>query len=229
METSMFSEPASIGAMNPLLAISAIACALLAAAILVWFLIRRPQLTAQSRAILLLGFGVLPIGAALITNVADYEHTKTRQFCGSCHVMTPFAEDAGDPRSSSLASIHGRNEHFGGENCYMCHQDYGMYGTVATKIGGMRHVWLYYTRFQDMPFEEALPHMPLARPFPNANCMSCHTTTAPGWRAVGEHAALGTQLSDGTVSCVSTGCHGPAHPFTPALEAAREHEEAEAP
>jgi nitrate/TMAO reductase-like tetraheme cytochrome c subunit len=214
----MFGDATTIGSLNPLLAWSAIACAASAAAILIWFLFRRPQLTAQTRALLLLGFGVFPIGAALITNVADFEHTKTRAFCGSCHVMTPFTDDAGDPESTTLAAIHGRNEHFGGENCYTCHQDYGMYGTVATKIGGMRHVWLYYTEFHDMTFEEARPHLRIRVPFPNANCMSCHTTTTPLWNEVPEHASLGDATRDGSVSCVSAGCHGRPHPFPRASE-----------
>ena len=65
-------------------------------------------------------------------NIAGYEATKTRRFCGSCHVMTPYAKDSEDVASTSLAARHSRNDAFGAENCYACHADYGMFGTVTT-------------------------------------------------------------------------------------------------
>ena len=58
--------------------------------------------------------------------------------------MEPWVQDASDPASTSLAARHGRNALFGDPNCYTCHADYGMYGTVHTKIGGLRHVAAYY-------------------------------------------------------------------------------------
>ena len=40
---------------------------------------------------------------------------------------------------------------FGSENCYVCHANYGMFGTIVTKAGGMRHVWLYLTEYRNSP------------------------------------------------------------------------------
>jgi cytochrome c-type protein NapC len=189
------------------------ACAVGAASILVMHLVRRPPL-AQSRLWLLLGLGVLPLGTAGTANVTGFQATQSRTFCGSCHVMIPHAGDSEDPSSHSLAAIHARNHAFGHDNCYACHKDYGMYGYVLTKAGGMRHVWLYLTEYRGMPLEEAKRDIRIRHPLPNANCMYCHTTTAPTWLSVADHASSLEGVRSGKVSCVGTGCHGYAHPMT---------------
>src|SRR4051812_42695459 len=131
------------------LTLVALACATAAAIILIGYIVRRPPLVGATKIWLLLGLGVFPIGAAAAANIQGFEATKKRNFCGSCHVMTPHAADSDDRASLSLASRHGRNHLFGDENCYACHADYGMFGTVLTKLGGMRHVWLYATQYRD--------------------------------------------------------------------------------
>src|SRR5580658_640520 len=123
----------------------ALVCAGVSALILLGYLFRRPSLGHATKVWLLLGLGVFPLGAAGAGNIEGFEATKNREFCGSCHVMRPHADDARDLNSLSLSSRHARNKLFGEESCYGCHADYGMFGTVMTKIGGMRHVWLYYT------------------------------------------------------------------------------------
>jgi nitrate/TMAO reductase-like tetraheme cytochrome c subunit len=198
---------------NPLIAFAA-ACAVLSVAILLWFLLRRPPLQHTTKLLLLLGIGVLPLGTAATGNIGGYEATKTRRFCGSCHVMTPYARDSADPLSTSLAARHARAPAFGSSNCYTCHADYGMYGTITTKIGGMRHVYEYLLNFHALTIEEALPRIHLRGRFKNDTCMQCHSTRGPLWLEVGDHASLLARLRDGEVSCVSGGCHGPAHPFS---------------
>lgn len=202
------------GGMFALLGGASLACAAIAAAIVVWYLVRRPPLTPMIRVVLLLGIAVFPIGAALTGNVAGYEVTQTRRFCGSCHVMTPYTRDAGDPDSHSLAAIHARNPWFGDRNCYVCHSDYGMFGTVATKIAGMKHVYEYYARYQSMPVEQALREIELYNPFDNRACMQCHTTRTPTWAELADHRGMAEAVRAGRVSCVGGGCHGPAHPFS---------------
>jgi cytochrome c-type protein NapC len=191
----------------------ALGCAALAAALLLWFLIARPPLTRATKVMLLLGIGVLPLGTAATGNIAGYHATQTRQFCSSCHVMTPFGDDSSNPSSTSLAARHGRNAQFGGENCYTCHADYGMFGTITTKLGGMRHVYEYALNFHQLTLEQALPKIHIRQPFDNATCIRCHSTEAPGWRRIGDHKSLLDRVRGGEVSCASNGCHGPAHPF----------------
>jgi cytochrome c-type protein NapC len=156
----------------------------------------------------------LPITVALVGNVEGFEATKKRTFCGSCHVMREHETDSENGASLSLASRHARNKLFGDENCYSCHADYGMYGTVVTKLGGMRHVWLYLTEYRSTPLEEAKKTIHLVRPYPNDNCMQCHSTKLELWQKDKDHKASLGDVRSGHVSCASGGCHGFAHPFT---------------
>ncbi len=195
-------------------AMVAIGAAALSATILIWYLAARPPLDRTTKIALLFGIGVFPIATAGSGNYAGFEATKAVTFCGACHVMTPYKRDVFDPTSTSLAAIHSRNAVFGRESCYTCHADYGMFGTIKTKMGGMGHVYQYLLNYRDMPTDEFLRTIELRRPFPSTTCIRCHTTSAPGWAAVGDHAALLDEMRTGKVGCVGEGCHGPAHPFS---------------
>jgi cytochrome c-type protein NapC len=198
---------------NPFLA-GALLCAASAAVLALWFLLRRPALTHTTKLVLLAAIGVLPLATAATGNVAGFEATKARGFCGSCHVMTPYQRDSEDRHSTTLAARHAHNELFGGENCYACHADYGMFGTVVTKLGGLRHIYEYTLHYRNMSLEEARATIHIRKPFQNATCMHCHSTAGPSWNAVKDHASLIDRVRAGTVSCASAGCHGPAHPFS---------------
>lgn len=202
---SVFSSP---------LAVMEVACAALAASILVAYLVFRPPLVHATKLWLLLGLGVFPIGAAFSGNVLGFEATKKREFCGSCHVMAPHRTDSDDPGSGSLASRHARNVMFGDENCYACHANYGMFGTVLTKAGGMRHVWLYLTEYRNTPVEDAKKTIRLRDPAQmNGNCIHCHSTKDTLWLRVPDHRASLGDVHAGRIGCASEGCHGLAHPF----------------
>lgn len=197
----------------PWLTTAALVCMVLAAAILLWFLIRRPRLITATKIMLLLSLGALPIGAAFTGNVASFTYTTTRPFCGSCHVMTPFTSDAADPNSNTLPARHSRNQEFGEHSCYVCHANYGMFGTLLTKANGMRHVYEYYTHYRSLTIEEALPRIEIYTPFTDTTCTRCHSMTVPTWRDHPDHRGLEQALRQNQVSCLSEGCHGPAHPF----------------
>lgn len=193
----------------------------LAAVLLLWFLVRKPTLTNATKVVLLFGIGVLPLMTAANGNVAGYNAMKTRSFCGSCHVMTPYAEDSANPASHGLAARHARNEAFGKENCYTCHADYGMFGTITTKFAGLRHVYHYTLTFHALTLEEALPRIHINKPFPNSTCIRCHSTENPLWNQVGDHASTLADVRAGKISCASAGCHGAAHPFSHELREKR--------
>jgi hypothetical protein len=196
------------------LAVLELACAGLSAIILIAYLAFRPPLGRTIKLWLLLGLGVFPIGAAFAGNVQGFEATKERAFCGSCHVMGLHRADSDDRASGSLASRHARNAMFGNENCYVCHADYGMFGTIVTKAGGLRHVWLYLTEYRNTPLEEAKKTIHLREPSKmNGNCMQCHSTDDALWLKVPDHRASVDDTRTGRLSCASAGCHGLAHPF----------------
>ncbi len=154
----------------------ALMCATGSALLVLWYLVRRPALSHATKLVLLLGIGVLPIATATTGNVAGFEATKQRSFCGSCHVMTPYRTDSEDPNSTTLAARHARNPMFGDENCYACHANYGMFGTIVTKMGGLRHVYEYTLHYRNMSLEEARAKIHIREPFQNSTCMQCHST-----------------------------------------------------
>jgi cytochrome c-type protein NapC len=196
------------------LAVVALACAALSACILVGYLVLRPPLVRATKIWLLLGLGILPIGTAFSGNVQGFEATKERAFCGSCHLMSLHQQDSDAPESHSLASRHARNASFGHENCYVCHADYGMFGTVVTKAGGLRHVWMNLTAFRNTTLDEGKKTIHLREPWKmNGNCMQCHSTRDDLWLKVPDHASSLEDVRAGRIGCASAGCHGLAHPF----------------
>lgn len=199
--------------MTPL-AVIALCLAALSAMILVTYLVVRPPLVRVTKLWLLLGLGVLPIGAAFTGNVQGFEATKARTFCGSCHLMSLHQKDSDDLSSHSLAARHARNAYFGADNCYACHANYGMFGTIVTKAGGLRHVWLDVTEYWSTPIEQAKKTIRLRDPQQmNDNCMRCHSTEDELWLKVPDHRGSLEDERAGRVSCASEGCHGLAHPF----------------
>ena len=183
---------------------AALIFAAIAAVMLIGYLVMRPPLGPAVRLWLLAAIGVFPLGAAITGNVAGFEMTKQRTFCGSCHVMEPYTRDAADRQRDGLAAMHSRNRSFGDESCYVCHRSYGLFGTVTTKLGGLRHVWAYYAGGWNEPLQ-------LYAPFSNGNCTYCHSTTLAGFFEEPEHAAMEHELKADTASCVASGCHGPVH------------------
>jgi cytochrome c-type protein NapC len=202
----------------------ALASCALGAVILTVYLVKRPALQLGTQLWLFVGLGVLPIATAVTGNVAGMEATKQVKFCSSCHVMLAHTGDAFDPESQSLAARHSRNPMFGGESCYVCHADYGMFGAVFTKLNGMHHVYEYLREYRGRTLEDTLPELELYEPMSNRNCQQCHSGTNRIFRNVDEHAAASDDLASGKVSCASAGCHGYAHPFS---KAAREERKAQ--
>jgi cytochrome c-type protein NapC len=188
------------------LRLAALVSALIAIAILVWYLVQRPALTRPTKIVLLFGLGVMPFAVALAGNISGFEYTLKREFCGSCHVMRPYVEDAADRTSTSLAAVHSRNGAFGEESCYTCHADYKIFGAVTTKMNGMRHLFMYVTEYGNTgPYGEGGPPIHMYRKFQNAMCTRCHSTEAPRWNAVEDHAGMIEDIRKGEAKCVD--CH----------------------
>jgi nitrate/TMAO reductase-like tetraheme cytochrome c subunit len=189
--------------------------ALIAMSILVVYWVKQPSLDVKWRLLLFLGVAMLPTIGAATSTVESMNQTSTREFCGSCHVMTAHFEDAVDPTSMSLAARHTRNDLFGEHSCYNCHAEYGMLGYPLTKMSGLGHVWHYYFGgYNRMSLEEALSILHTAKPYPNQNCMHCHSGSGRIWKSIPDHMAAEEQLRENQVSCASVGCHGAPHPAT---------------
>ena len=203
----------------------AVASAAAALIIILWYLIRRPPLGRLTKALLLMGLGVFPAVVSLTGNIAGFEYTLSRPFCGSCHVMGPYLRDAEDPKSTSLASIHSHNLKFGENSCYNCHADYKMFGAVTTKLNGMRHLFMYITEYANTgPDGEGGPLIKLYRRHDlethkitdeqfnaqmNGMCMQCHSTYAAVW--VEKHGDFAPDVRSFKQLCID--CHDNIHPL----------------
>ncbi len=193
-----------------LLQVIALSCAVLSILIGAWYIIRRPHLNQLTKSMLLLGLGVFPLIVSLTGNIASFEYTLTRPFCGSCHVMGPYLRDAEDPKSNSLAALHSRNHKFGENSCYSCHADYQMFGAITTKQNGMKHLFKYITEYVGTgPDGEGGPTIHLYKPFKSEACMQCHSTTAK--RYVEQHADSLADIRSGEARCID--CHDEVHPL----------------
>ena len=200
-------------ALSPL-GIATLTMAAIAALLLLHHLLFRPPLTIATRVRLLLGLGIFPAATATFNTAEGIRRTSTREFCGSCHVMEKHLDDVNDPTSTSLAARHGRNSFIGESNCYACHANYGMLGYPLTKLTALKHVYMYYfAGYRSMPLEQAVRMIRISKPYPNSNCVQCHSGRLESWRAVREHAAALEDIEADKVACASAGCHGYSHPF----------------
>ncbi len=199
-----------IHSIEQLLKAIAVVCALSSLVVCAWYLVRRPHLNRTTKVLLLVGLGLLPGVVSLTGNIASFEYTMSRPFCGSCHVMGPYLRDAEDPKSTSLAAAHSRNGKFGESSCYTCHSDYQMFGAVTTKLNGMRHLMSYITEYAATgPDGEGGRPIHMFTPFQNERCMQCHSTRNKVY--LDRHADAVDGIRTGDVRCID--CHDNVHPL----------------
>jgi nitrate/TMAO reductase-like tetraheme cytochrome c subunit len=157
-------------------------------------------MTSRFKIVLFFVLIVFPAILAGATATTSFHNAQTKEFCSSCHVMTPWYADMTNPESESLASLHFRRRWIQPEQCYTCHADYVFMGTMKAKMKGMRHVIASYIGDRD--------NIKLYEPFPNGNCMHCHSEAA-AFRESPSHDAMMEEIESGEESCI--GCHDLIH------------------
>jgi cytochrome c nitrite reductase small subunit len=182
-----------------------IAFALLNLALLAfaWRSLRGGAVTPTSRGWLFVAVGLVPVMVAFLSFAHGLEESTTVAACGSCHVMTPFVQDLQNVKSDTLAATHFKNRYIRESQCYTCHSDYGLGGTIKAKFEGLGHVWRYTVGAYELPIK-------IAKPYPNVRCLGCHGASQKFLNAAGHPKEEMHNLMDGTVQCIA--CHGPAHP-----------------
>jgi cytochrome c nitrite reductase small subunit len=170
--------------------------------LVVWFRLRATGAASSMWGWLLVAVGLVPIMVGFMTFAHGLESSATVSACGSCHVMTPFVNDLRDVKSETLAATHFKNRFIRENQCYTCHSDYGLGGTISAKLGGLGHVWRYTTGRYEVPIK-------IARPYSNLRCLSCHGESQRFLNAPGKKEMM-PELISGQTPCLS--CHGPAHP-----------------
>jgi len=168
-----------------------------------WRSLRPGTITATARGWLFVSVGLIPVMVAFLSFAHGLEASATVSACGSCHVMTPFVRDLRDVKSDTLAAKHFKNRYIRESQCYACHSDYGLGGTISAKVAGLGHVWRYTTGRYELPIK-------IARTYPNTRCLGCHGESQKFLNAAGHPREEMSSLMDGTVPCIS--CHGPVHP-----------------
>ncbi|MFQ5580405.1 MAG: hypothetical protein ACE5FZ_07320 [Nitrospiria bacterium] len=147
-------------------------------------------------------FLVVPLAVVGLGNYHVFEGSQKVSSCTRCHVMTPIANDMMDPQSTTLAARHYKNGWISNKQCFTCHKDYGLNGTIKAKMDGFRHLVKYTLRTYKEPVR-------FVGRFNNQNCLYCHSGT-PNFEAIKSHQTLRNRLEANRTNC--THCHGFPHP-----------------
>ena len=163
---------------------------------------RRRNLEApQTQWLLFIGICVMPLPVMLLGIAVGLEQAKDVSFCQECHVMRQFVEDMKDPGSKLLAAVHFRNRYMQRSHCYICHTDYGLFGTMEAKLAGVGHIWREATGSYSVPVR-------IAHPYRFMICLDCHAQSAK-FEHRPEHEGLVAKIASGRARCTS--CHGLSH------------------
>lgn len=178
---------------------------------LIAVLVLRPGITAtrggKVMAFLVLFF--LPILCATMGISSELERSKTTKFCLSCHIMEPYGQSLHVDDPSYLAAAHFQNHRVpADEACYTCHTNYAMFGSFKAKMGGLRHVYVYYLTKPPAP-----ENIKLHEPFNNRECLHCHLGARSFEQGTVHNADpdLLPAVKANKVSCISSGCHEVVH------------------
>lgn len=166
------------------------------------FLFRRRHIMAvASQWMLFIGICIMPLPVMMLSTAVGLEQAKDISFCQNCHVMGKFVTDMKNPGSNRLAAVHFKNRYIQRDHCYICHTDYGLFGSVEAKIAGLGHIWKDATGSYTMPVQ-------ISRPYRFTICLDCHAQSAK-FERVREHKDLVAKIISGEAGCTS--CHGPSH------------------
>lgn len=173
-----------------------------AALILYVIIFKRRQLTAlPSQWMLFVGICIMPLPVMVLSTAVGLEQAKDITFCQQCHVMRPFIADMKSPASDRLAAVHFKNRYIQRDHCYVCHTDYGLFGTVEAKLSGMGHIWRETAGTYTLPVR-------IARPYRFIICLDCHANSEK-YEIVSEHKNLLPKIVRGEETCTS--CHASSH------------------
>ena len=171
---------------------------------LISLLVLRPSLVA-ARGGRILGFlclFVLPLLATGLGTAAQVEHSKSTQFCLSCHVMEPYGKSLMVDDPAYVPARHFQNNRVPrDEACFTCHTNYTLFGDAKAKLRGLRHVYVNY--IGTIPKQ-----IKLYDPYNNRECLHCHG----GARSFEEselHQPIREDLAKNTTSCLE--CHDKIH------------------
>lgn len=137
--------------------------------------------------------------AFVILTVGTLEVTSTPEFCGSCHEVEPSMIGW---ETSAHADV----------SCMKCHAGDGVLGYLATKIGGLREVYVHVT--------EKPENADLVGEVDVEKCLTCHEDEWEDETFVAEHPTQDAPCA----ACHRETFHTNARPVYPELEVAEGEE-----
>jgi cytochrome c nitrite reductase small subunit len=177
-------------------------------AVLIAIIVTRPSLTVsrEGKMVAFVAFCVLPIVCGSMAASEHLERSEQTAFCLSCHIMKSHGKSLYVDDPSYLAAAHFQNHRVPADRaCYTCHTDYGLYGGVRAKIGGLRHIYVQY--FGTPPSPDKIK---LYSPYNNRECLHCHMG-ARSFESSPIHIAIMGSLTHNNMSCMTSGCHDTVH------------------
>jgi len=154
------------------------------------------------RLLIFVVFLPLPLLVTTAGTQEHIEHSKSTQFCLSCHVMEDYGESLHINDSDYLPAVHFQNRLVSQDKaCFDCHTTYTMYGDMRAKLRGLRHVWVYYAG-------EIPEQIELYEPYENRECLHCHTG-GRRFEQGEDHVDFRQELESGETSCLE--CHEWVH------------------
>lgn len=156
----------------------------------------------SGKALAFVALFLLPLVITGMGFALHLEHAKSTEFCISCHVMEPYGTSLHFDDLDYLPANHFQNGLVPREKaCYTCHTQYTMFGDVNAKLGGLKHVWVYYTGQTPEQIE-------LYKPYNNRECLHCHGESRSF--VEGElHVDMLDELRSNETSCLE--CHEFVH------------------
>ena len=135
-------------------------------------------------------------------------HAKSTKFVFRV-IMEPYGQASLVDDPTHLAAAHFQNHRVSpDEACYTCHTNYAMFGGIKAKLGGLKHIYVYYLGTPPSP-----ENIKLYEPYNNRECLHCHAG-ARSFEEGAVHTAdpeLLPALRTNKVSCISSGCHEIVH------------------
>jgi len=160
----------------------------------------------QTKWLLFISLCALPLPVLFVSTGVGLGQSKDVAFCSHCHVMDSFINDMKDQNSETLAALHYRNRYIQREHCWVCHSDYGIFGTVKAKVDGLTDVYKYTTRTYQLPIK-------MRHPYDFSFCLYCHASSAlfqQPRKEPGAHEGVLEAVVKKEATC--TDCHELAHP-----------------
>ncbi len=172
--------------------------------ILIALLLFRPSLAGArgGKILAFIAFFIMPVVALALGASVHLEHSKSTQFCLSCHPMVAYGQSLKIDDRAYLPASHFQNKRIPtAQACFTCHTDYTMFGDVHAKVRGLNHLYVYY--FKNVPEQ-----LTLYERYKNRECLHCHAG-ARSYETSSPHKEMKPQLTSEQISCLT--CHNKIH------------------